>query len=40
MATYKVVPVVDDIQARKIILKGEEPSLQATYDKVGDEAPK
>jgi hypothetical protein len=39
-ATCKVVPVVDDNQARKIILKGEEPSFHATfYDKVGDEAP-
>ena len=39
-ATCKVVPVVDDNQARKIILKGEEPSFHATYyDKVGNEAP-
>jgi len=39
MVTIHATPVVDDNMARKIIFKGEKPSWQATYHKVGHEAP-
>jgi len=39
VASIRATPVVDDNMARKIILKGEEPSWKATYHKVGHEAP-